>query len=79
MGDFEPCAHATYERDVSVTQLQFAGGVAQPESDLSGVQAGIGLRYFGDHDITGQFEYSTILGRSNLTEHHGSLLVRIDF
>lgn len=78
-GSFEPFARVTVEHDISSTDVRLAGGLGQLESDTTGVVAGAGLRYFDDSGVSAQFEYSTILGRNNLSEDVLSVSVRATF
>ena len=78
-GAWEPYVGATYEYDFTRTEIAFAPGVAEPRNDDSGVLFATGLRYFGDNQVSGSVEYSTVLGRRNYDEHTFTGNVRWEF
>lgn len=78
-GAFEPYVSGTFEYDFTKTSQAFAPGVARPKNDDTDVLFAVGVRYFGDEDISGSIEYSRVIGRSNLDEDTFSANVRWPF
>ncbi len=78
-GAWEPYVGGTFQHDYTRTSAVFAPGVARPKNDDSDVLFSAGIRYFGDNDLAGTLEYSTVLGRRNLDENTFSANVRWKF
>lgn len=78
-GAWEPYVSGMYEHDFTSTSVAFAPGVAQPGRDDSDVLFSVGLRYFGNDNLSGYVEYSKLLGRRHLDEDTVSANVRWKF
>jgi hypothetical protein len=78
-GAWEPYAGGLFTYDFTSTSQQFAAGVLAPDSDNTDMLLSFGLRYFGTNNITGSLEYSTLLGRKNLTEDSINTSIRWQF
>ena len=77
-GAFEPFVRATYENDFSLTKVGVIGG-PQPSFDDDDVLFGVGLRYFGERGLSGNFEYNTRLGREDFEEHNFTATLRYEW
>ncbi len=78
-GAWEPYVSGTFEHDFTRTKVAFAPGVAQPKSDDTDVLVAVGLRYYGNNNLSGSIEYNKILGRRNLDEDSLSANARWQF
>ncbi|HTT07365.1 MAG TPA: autotransporter outer membrane beta-barrel domain-containing protein [Gammaproteobacteria bacterium] len=78
LGDFEPFASATYERDYSRTVITVLTG-PQPANDNDDVLVGAGVRYFGPKGITGNLEWNKRVSRENFDEDVVTATLRLDF
>ncbi len=78
LGEFEPFASATYERDYTRTTITVLTG-PQPVNDNDDVLVGAGLRYFGPKGITGNLEWNKRVGRANFDEDVVTATLRLDF
>ena len=79
VGDWEPYASGLFEYDFTRTTQTFAAGVRAPEHDDTDVLVSVGLRYFGNNNITGSLEYNTLLGRQDLDEDTFNASIRWQF
>ena len=77
--DWEPYGSLTLEYDYRITDVDYAPGVVAPSVDRTGAVMGLGVRYFGKDGITGNFEYSTVLGRDNYSEDSINMTLRAEF
>jgi len=73
-GYWEPYGGLTLEHDFTTTALQTASGTLS--TDDTGGQLRLGLRYFGDNDVSGLLEYSSIVGRQNFGDSSLTATVR---
>jgi len=78
-GAWEPYVSGTFEYDYTRSTVDFAPGVAQPDYDASDVLFAVGLRYFGNNNVSGALEYNTVLGRNDLSEHSFNANLRWEF
>ncbi len=80
MGNFEPYANITYERDFNVTETTYVvpAGASQPFSDEDDVRGGLGLRYFNDNGVSGNIEWNRVFGRDDYDEDNFSIFIRVD-
>lgn len=78
-GAWEPYVGGTFEYDFARTTQRFAAGVAAPRRDDSDLLFAVGLRYFGNNNISASAEYNTVIGRRNLDEDSFNLNARWQF
>lgn len=79
LGQFEPFARVTYERDFSMTEITVVGGGPQPSNDRDGIVLGLGVRYFSSGNISGNFEWNKRLERDNFDEDMLMATIRGEF
>lgn len=77
--EWEPYGSLTFEYDYSRTEIAVAAGSPQPEFDRTGSTLGLGMRYFARNGVTGNLEYSRVLGRSNYSEGTLNMTLRAEF
>lgn len=77
--EWEPYGSLTLEYDYSREDIAVAAGNAQPSMDRSGATLGLGMRYYGKDGVTGNLEYSTVLGRDNYSEGSLNMTLRAEF
>ncbi|MBT6277070.1 MAG: autotransporter outer membrane beta-barrel domain-containing protein, partial [Chromatiales bacterium] len=76
---WEPYVGATLSHAYTKTRQAFAAGIVAPSDDRSDLLVNVGVRFFGANDMTGGFEYSTLLLRDDYTEHSLQLNFRAEF
>ncbi|MFT5447757.1 MAG: hypothetical protein ACI9DC_002934 [Gammaproteobacteria bacterium] len=78
-GAWEPYVGGTFEYDFASSKQSFSTGVAAPRRDDSDLLLSVGLRYFGDNNISASAAYRTVVGRRNLDEDSFNLNARWQF
>jgi hypothetical protein len=78
-GAWEPYVSGTFEYDFARTDQVFATGVAAPRADDSDLLFAVGLRYFGNNNISASAAYTTVIGRRDLDEDGFNLNVSWQF
>lgn len=76
---WEPYGSLTFEYDYSRTKIGVAAGSPQPTFDRTGSTLGLGMRYFARNGVTGNLEYSRVLGRSHYSEGTLNMTLRAEF
>jgi len=76
--EFEPFVGATYNYDMTKTEVVFATG-KQPSSDDSDFLLSFGFRYFAESGLTMSAQYDTRQGREDYDEDSYSITARWDF
>ena len=76
---WEPYASATYACDFEREETVVSAGQAQPANDRDDVLFGVGLRYFGDHGISGSLEFNAVTGREDFESYSGTASIRVEF
>jgi hypothetical protein len=77
-GKFEPNLSLTFSRDFQTTEIAVTSG-PQPSNDRDDFMLAAGIRYYGNHGLTGNLEYSKRLDRDNFEEDTVNLTLRMEF
>ena len=77
-GSFEPFVSALYEYDYNHEDLVVVGPLQAP-NDSDDVALGLGLRWYGDNNLTASLEYNTIIGREDFDSDSIQFFLRADF